>query len=154
MGNGSIVVYFPLPRNSFSLEKNAEIYKIDEIIELLEKDQGYHFRIHKNTQYIFFGDLDNYMNGIKKFIEILQKFLEEKYKLKFDENEFDYGKIDVLKKFTGTHPAVMKERIAKVNWKFDYDISRNNLKLKDRFKNTLEKITGKRFFDYKNYRTI
>jgi hypothetical protein len=44
--------------------------------------------------------------------------------------------------------------IARMNWKFNYDISRNKLKLKDRFKNMLEKITGKRFFDYKNYRLI
>jgi hypothetical protein len=75
-------------------------------------------------------------------------------KVTFDENEFDYNKIDVLKKFTGTHPAVMQERIAKMNWQFHYDISRNKLKLKDRFKNVLEKITGIRFFDYKNYRII
>jgi hypothetical protein len=71
-----------------------------------------------------------------------------------EENEFDYGNIDVLKKFTGTHPAVMQKRINEMNWKFTYDISRNNLKLKDRFKNVLEKITGKRFFDYKNYLKI
>jgi hypothetical protein len=74
--------------------------------------------------------------------------------MKFDEQDFDYKQIDVLKKFTGTHPEVMKERISKMNWKFEYHISRNNLKLKDRFKNVLEKITGKRFFDYKNYRSI
>ena len=92
-----------------------------------------------------------------KAIGVGKYWSEEGYderKIKFDENEFDYGKIDVLKKFTDTHPAVMKERIVRMNWKFDYDISRNNLKLKDRFKNTLEKMTGKRFFDYKNYRTI
>ena len=92
-----------------------------------------------------------------KAIGVGKYWSEEGYdeqKIKFDENEFDYGKIDVLKKFTGTHPAVMQERIARMNWKFDYDISRNNLKLKDRFKNTLEKITGNRFFDYKNYRII
>lgn len=89
--------------------------------------------------------------GTKKY------WSEEGYnekKVVFDKNEFDYGEIDVLRKFTGTHPAVMKERIAKKNWQFDYDISKNKMKLKDRFKNTLEKITGKRFFDYKNYRII
>ncbi len=72
----------------------------------------------------------------------------------FDENEFDYSRIDVLKRFTGTHPAVMRDRIAGKNWQFEYDISKNRLKLKDRFKNSLEKVTGKRFFDYKNYRII
>lgn len=68
------------------------------------------------------------------------------------EDGFDYTDIDALEKFSGTHPAVMKDRIAKVNWQFEYDPSFNQLKLKDRFKNMLEKITGKRFFDYKNYK--
>ena len=92
-----------------------------------------------------------------KAIGVGKYWSEEGYderKVKFDENDFDYTNIDVLKKFTGTHPAVMQERISRMNWKFDYDISRNHVKLKDRFKNMLEKITGKRFFDYKNYRTI
>ena len=95
--------------------------------------------------------MQNKTAGVSKY---WSEFGYDEEKVKFDENEFDYNKIDVLKKFSGIHPAVMQERITKMNWKFDYDISRNNLKLKDRFKNMLEKITGKRFFDYKNYRTI
>lgn len=65
--------------------------------------------------------------------------------------EFDYSEIDALEKFTGTHPAVMQERIARVNWKFERDLSYNQLRFKDRFKNFMEKWTGIRPFDYKNY---
>ncbi|GAC1416335.1 MAG: hypothetical protein NVS1B13_00780 [Flavisolibacter sp.] len=65
--------------------------------------------------------------------------------------EFDYSKIDALEKFYGTHPAVMKNRIDQVNWKFHYDPSFNNLSIKEKAKNVVEKITGKRPFDYKNY---
>ncbi len=65
--------------------------------------------------------------------------------------EFDYSQIDLLEKFTGTHPEVMKERIQRVNWKFDYDLSYNRISLKERFKRTYEKITGKRPFDFNNY---
>lgn len=68
--------------------------------------------------------------------------------------EFDYSQIDSLKKFTGTHPAVMQDRISRMNWQFDRDLSYNNLKLKDRFKNWIEQLTGKRPFDYKNYKEI
>lgn len=68
--------------------------------------------------------------------------------------EFDYSKIDALEKFAGTHPKVMQQRIINMNWKFDYDLSYNNLKFKDRFKNTIEKITGRRPFDYRNYKII
>ena len=92
-----------------------------------------------------------------KAISVGKYWSEQGYneqKVKFDANDFDYGKIDVLEKFTGTHPAVMRERLARKNWKFDYDISKNKPGLKDRFKNSLEKFTGKRFFDYKNYRII
>jgi glycosyltransferase involved in cell wall biosynthesis len=65
--------------------------------------------------------------------------------------DFDYSQVDALEKFAGTHPAVMKERIARMNWQFDYDLSYNNLSLKDHFKNFMEKWTGVRPFDYKNY---
>ena len=68
--------------------------------------------------------------------------------------EFDYSTIDALEKFTGKHPAVMKNRIEKMNWQFEYDLSKNQLKPKDRFKNIVEKITGKRPFDHNNYKII
>lgn len=70
------------------------------------------------------------------------------------EGNFDYSQIDSLAKFTGTHPAVMKARIANMNWKFDRDLSYNKLPLKYRIKNILEKLTGKRFFEYENYKKI
>jgi hypothetical protein len=65
--------------------------------------------------------------------------------------EFDYSQIDLLEKFTDTHPLVMQDRIKRVNWKFDYDLSYNRITLKERFKRTYEKITGKRPFDFNNY---
>jgi hypothetical protein len=68
--------------------------------------------------------------------------------------EFDYSQIDVLEKYTGTHPAIMQQRIANVNWKFDYDLSYNKMRPKEWFKNAIEKWTGKRPFDYKNYKLI
>jgi hypothetical protein len=68
--------------------------------------------------------------------------------------EFDYSGIDVLAKFTETHPEVMKERISRINWHFDYDLSRKRYPLKDKIKIFLEKITGQRIGEYKNYRII
>ncbi len=64
---------------------------------------------------------------------------------------FDYSGIDALMKFTGTHPQVMQPRIAAANWKFEHDLSYNRLKLKDRFKNAIEALTGKRPFDHNNF---
>jgi hypothetical protein len=48
----------------------------------------------------------------------------------------------------------MKSRIEKANWKFERDLSLNNLSLKEKAKNAVEKLTGKRPFDYKNYKII
>ncbi|OLY94608.1 hypothetical protein SAMN05444008_117100 [Cnuella takakiae] len=67
---------------------------------------------------------------------------------------FDYSQIDSLAKFTGTHPQAMQERIRNINWQFDYDLTYNRTKLKDRIKNGLEKLTGRRFFDYQNYKLV
>jgi hypothetical protein len=68
--------------------------------------------------------------------------------------EFDYSHIDALERYQGQHPAVMQQLIEKMNWKFEHDISKNQVKLKDRFKNLFEKMTGRRPFDHNNYRII
>ncbi|MDX1653336.1 MAG: glycosyltransferase family 2 protein [Brumimicrobium sp.] len=64
--------------------------------------------------------------------------------------QYDYfSNIDSLAKYNRSHPAVMKERIARLNWEFNYDISFNKLSGKHRMKKLLKKIG----FDtsYRNY---
>jgi hypothetical protein len=68
--------------------------------------------------------------------------------------DFAFSLVNALNKFTGTHPAVMQQRIKNMSWTFKYDISKNTFRLKDRFKNLVEKLTGKRVFSYKNYKII
>jgi hypothetical protein len=68
--------------------------------------------------------------------------------------DFAFSLVNALHKFTGTHPAVMQQRIRNMSWTFEYDISKNTFKVKDRFKNFIEKLTGKRVFSYKNYKII
>lgn len=68
--------------------------------------------------------------------------------------KFDYSEIDALRPFDGTHPEVMKPRIDEMNWKFDHDISRNNLRFKDRAKRLIEKWTGWRMGEFRNYKII
>lgn len=66
-------------------------------------------------------------------------------------DEFDYSMIDSLSQFKGTHPEVMQSRINQKNWTFDYDISRKNFGLKGRILHFIEKLTGWRVGEYKNY---
>ena len=69
-------------------------------------------------------------------------------------NEFDYSTIDSLTRFNGTHPAVMKDRLSRMNWAFSWDVSKKKFKAKDAFLYWFEKLTGKRLFEYKNYKQI
>ncbi len=66
--------------------------------------------------------------------------------------EFDYSKIDALALFTETHPQVMQKRIDAMNWKFEYDLSKRRFSLKDRLKRLIEKYTGRRLSEYRNYK--
>ncbi|THU41725.1 glycosyltransferase family 2 protein [Niastella caeni] len=61
---------------------------------------------------------------------------------------------DSLVKFTGTHPAVMQERIKNQNWQIELDVSRKRFSFKNRLLYYVEKATGKRLFDYKNYKIL
>ncbi|WP_242396008.1 hypothetical protein [Anaeromyxobacter oryzisoli] len=67
---------------------------------------------------------------------------------------FDYSQIDALRRFEGTHPAVMRPRIAAMNWAFDRDLSANRWSFKDRLKLALECLTGWRPGEFRNYRLL
>ena len=69
-------------------------------------------------------------------------------------DEFDYFKnIDALKLFDGSHPTVMLPRIEQKNWSFNYDISFNREKKKDKLKRMIKRYFG---WDirYKNFRIV
>ncbi len=67
---------------------------------------------------------------------------------------FDYSGIDSLTWFMGTHPQVIHKRISQQNWQFQHNITRKNFSIKGRLLHWIEKLTGKRLFDYKNYKII
>jgi hypothetical protein len=74
---------------------------------------------------------------------------------KAEELEFNYGqKYDALTRFEGTHPAVMRSRIERLNWKVEIDLKKTNLKLKYRILYKIEKWFGFRLFEYRNYKVI
>ncbi|MCY7291822.1 MAG: glycosyltransferase family 2 protein [Ferruginibacter sp.] len=62
--------------------------------------------------------------------------------------------VNALQKYTLPHPKVMQQRIAAVNWKFNYNETTNKLSVKDKFKNITEKLFGVRLFDYRNYKVV
>ncbi len=69
-------------------------------------------------------------------------------------DQFDYSNIDSLKHFEGTHPKVMQERIKRINWEFSFDPSQKNFSSKAKLLHFIEKHTGWRIGEYKNYKII
>jgi hypothetical protein len=67
---------------------------------------------------------------------------------------FDFSAFDSLKLFDKEHPAVMKKRIEEKNWNIDLDISKKKFSLKEKLLYWYEKKTGKRLFDFRNYKII
>ena len=69
---------------------------------------------------------------------------------KYPNKAFNYSSIDALRLFTDTPPKVMKERIERKNWSFEYDVSFNRLSLRYRGKIFLKKYLGINTY-YQNY---
>ncbi|MBL7730714.1 MAG: glycosyltransferase family 2 protein [Chitinophagaceae bacterium] len=68
---------------------------------------------------------------------------------------FDFFKdADSIERFTGTHPAVMKQRIEEKNWQVNFDPRKKKFTFKDRILYGFEKLTGIRPFTHRNYRII
>jgi hypothetical protein len=68
--------------------------------------------------------------------------------------EFDYLNIDSLRQFEGEHPGVIKKRVLDKNWTFSFDPLQKCFSHKLKFLNFVEKKTGWRPGEYKNYRLI
>lgn len=63
--------------------------------------------------------------------------------------------IDALTLFNGAHPASMKIRITKADWHFEFDVTQKKFRtFKNKLLYIIEKTTGKRLFDYKNYKLL
>jgi glycosyltransferase involved in cell wall biosynthesis len=70
------------------------------------------------------------------------------------EENFDYAGIDSLTTFSGTHPTVMQARLERVNWQFDFDIREKKLSFKNRIRVFVEKLTGWRIGEYRNFEVV
>ncbi len=68
--------------------------------------------------------------------------------------EFDYSQIDSLEEFKDTHPQVFQARLKAANWKFNFDKSQIKLSTKDKFLLFIEKTTGWKVGEYKNYKVV
>jgi glycosyltransferase involved in cell wall biosynthesis len=66
-------------------------------------------------------------------------------------SDYDYSRGGKLKLFEGSHPAVMKERIQSQDWQFRYDPNLVEYSLKEKILEKIERTSGFRIGEYKNY---
>lgn len=92
------------------------------------------------------------INEVKKYYKGLT---EIEISQKTGKGKFDYSNsYDALAKFKGTHPEVMKKRIECLNWHIEVDLKRVQMKPKYRLLHLIERLTGKRLFEYRNYKLL
>ncbi len=65
---------------------------------------------------------------------------------------FSYDLNQPLERFEGTHPAVMQSRIDASQWDFPYDPAKVRLPWKERILHWIERQTGWRIGEFRNYR--
>jgi hypothetical protein len=140
--------------------KEIRIIKNNKEIRSYKDAQGF----RKNNQKLKVKPLDGYIYhyGWVKHPKFQQAKQEHFHKMWHNDDwvkknvkvadEFDYSAVDILKKFNGTHPKVMQNRVAKVNWKFSFDPTTIKLPLKLKFLHWVEKKTGWKIGEYKNYK--
>lgn len=68
-----------------------------------------------------------------------------------DKTVYEYDGSEPLDHFRGTHPAVMRPRIKAMNWQFAGDPTESRWSWKDSLSNWVEKLTGWRPGEYRNY---
>jgi hypothetical protein len=138
------------------------IVRNDKGVTSFRDAQG--FRIHNRLMKVKAIDAWIYHYGWVKPPDLQQAKQESFHKMWHDDewmkkniaqaNQFDYSKIDSLSLFSNSHPYVMQERIRKKNWTFDFDPTKKNFDFKTRILYWIEKMSGWRIGEYKNYKLI
>jgi hypothetical protein len=139
------------------------IIRNDKNIRSYRDAQGFRkndqkLRVKLIDAYIYhYGWVKHPQQQLSKRLQFEKLYSSERFANKIsreETNAFDYSMIDSLQKFAGTHPSVMKQRLENKNWDFDFDISKKNFSAKQKMLYWVEKKTGKRLFDYRNYKII
>ena len=109
--------------NKDFIKNNKEEYTLKELEKALNEDKGFHYRIHKNQEYIFFGDIDGYEKGIDNFKGKLINFMKNSYDLELEEDEIKYTENN--KKSNSYHYSIPKWNLKVENLK---DLHNNFIK--------------------------
>ena len=139
-----------------AVRKNPEIRSYKDAQGFRKKD-GSKLRVRQAEAYMhhygWVRDAEKQILKNKDFQRLWHEgeSLEKKVK---EVLEFDYSNIDSLQPFENTHPQVMEKRMAEYDFDFRPDLLKKNLSFKDKLLARIEKYTGYRVGEYKNYKLI
>ncbi len=143
--------------------KEIRIIKNDKSIRSYKDAQG--FRKTDNTK-LKVKQIDAYIYhyGWVKPPKIQQAKQEHFHKMWHDDEwmkknvvpaeEFDYLIVDSLELFNGSHPQVFQNRVNALNWDFTFDKSKVKTSFKNKLKLFVQKYTGWKMGEYKNYKLV
>lgn len=119
-------------------------------------EEGYKLHVLKTDVAVFHYSYSRNPALMKKKAEYFNRFWhnDEWVKKHAREQPFDFNEVDRLEVFEGSHPVYMKDVIAAQDWSFRYDPSRSNMTFKDRIMFHLNKWTGRRLFEFENYKLV
>jgi len=125
--------------------KDAQGFRID----------GRKLQVAEIDAYVYhYGWVKDPMVQARKNKDFNRLWHDDEYVARITNEIYNYSDIDALGRFTGSHPAVMQERIEKKNWIFDGNKISRRAGLKDKVLYWFESVTGIRLFEYRNYRKI
>ena len=143
--------------------KEIRIIKNDKSIRSYKDAQG--FRKTDNFK-LNVKQIDAYMYhyGWVKPPKIQQAKQEHFHKMWHDDEwmkknvvpaeEFDYLIVDNLEPFNGSHPQVFQNRVKALHWDFTFDKSKVKTSIKNKLKLFVQKHTGWKMGEYKNYKLV
>lgn len=115
-------------------------------------------RVKLIDAYIYHYGWVKSLEKIKKKYSYFYRFWHSDEQMNIPQKEaenFQFAKhIDSLALFNGSHPAVMQERIKRENIQFDFDTRQQNYSTRVKVLAWVERLTGWRIGEYKNYKII
>jgi hypothetical protein len=153
--------YFAIARNWY--RKEVRIVRNDKRIRSFKDAQGFRWSDNQKLN-VRALDAHIYHYGWVKPPEKQQKkqqnfnllwHTKEKVQAMIGEDiAYQYEGTQLLRKFEGSHPAVIIPRIKALNWKFEYNEKLVKISLKEKISLFLEEKIGWLPGEYKNYRVI
>jgi len=144
--------------------KEVRIIRNDKGIQAYRDAQGFRRGVKKikvkpvDATVYHYGWVKNpkkMVEKLKKIQELWSDTVDDPTNIERRSGEiFDFSKFDSLKHFESEHPAVMNKRIEEKNWQINLDISKKKFTTKEKLLYWYEKKTGKRLFDFRNYKII